>query len=393
MAEDTQVKAGKAQQFSESESKLISELREQLPEILQDAEKASEKPVGKALWGVELLPAEATERDLRVDVILAKFIRARNSDLKLAREMLVNTLKWRAEFGVEGILQEKFPEDVFGNVGYLYGQDNDGRPVTYNFYGGLDNKKVFGDLDRFLRWRVQLHERGMQQLDFVDVADMVQVHDYEGVGLLSYDKFARAASKATVQLMSDNYPETLATKIFANVPGWGETIFNIIGRWLSDETKKKFVVVSKATAPSALAQRIGEDIPEKFRAKPEAADKSQEPTAAAAAPASEPGLDADNNATKTKTEDASAQGTATLSAPDPEPAHVDVAEALPKPTDTTKEQQPAAVIADAQPGPEPATVTAAPEADVAPAEPSDIASETAGMRLDDATDPKEEGKK
>ncbi|KAJ2648011.1 Non-classical phosphatidylinositol transfer protein (PITP) [Coemansia sp. RSA 1250] len=383
---DAQVKAGKAQQFSESESKLIAELRVQLPEILQDAEKASEKPVSKALWGVELLPAEATERDLRIDVILAKFIRARNNDLKLAREMLVNTLKWRAEFGVEGILQEEFPKDVFGNVGYLYGHDNDGRPVTYNFYGGLDNKKVFGDLDQFLRWRVQLHERGMQQLDFVDVADMVQVHDYEGVGLLSYDKFARAASKATVQLMSDNYPETLATKIFANVPGWGETIFNIIGRWLSDETKKKFVVVSKATAPSALAQRIGNDIPEKFRAKSETADKAPEPTAAD----SEAGLDTDNNATKTKTEDASAQGTATLSAPAPEPAHIDAAEALPKPTDTAKEQQSAAAVADSQPGPEPATVTAAPEAGVAPAEPNDIISETAGMRLDDCTDPKEE---
>ncbi|KAJ2672762.1 Non-classical phosphatidylinositol transfer protein (PITP) [Coemansia sp. RSA 1085] len=372
---DAQVKAGKAQQFSESESKLIAELRVQLPEILQDAEKVSEKPVSKALWGVELLPAEATERDLRIDVILAKFIRARNNDLKLAREMLVNTLKWRAEFGVEGILQEEFPKDVFGNVGYLYGHDNDGRPVTYNFYGGLDNKKVFGDLDQFLRWRVQLHERGMQQLDFVDVADMVQVHDYEGVGLLSYDKFARAASKATVQLMSDNYPETLATKIFANVPGWGETIFNIIGRWLSDETKKKFVVVSKATAPSALAQRIGNDIPEKFRAKSETADKTPEPTAAD----SEAGLDTDNNATKTKTEDASAQGTATLSAPAPEPAHIDAAEALPKPTDTAKEQQSAAAVADSQPGPEPATVTAAPEAGVAPAEPNDIISETAGM--------------
>ncbi|KAJ2848920.1 Non-classical phosphatidylinositol transfer protein (PITP) [Coemansia brasiliensis] len=376
MAENTQVKVGKAQRFSESESKLIAELREQLPEILQDAEKASEKPVGKALWGVELLPTETAERDLRIDVILSKFIRARNNDIKLAREMLVNTLKWRAEFGVEGILQEEFPHDVFGNVGYLYGHDNDGRPVTYNFYGGLDNKKVFGDLDQFLRWRVQLHERGMQQLDFVDVADMVQVHDYEGVGLLSYDKFARAASKATVQLMSDNYPETLATKIFANVPGWGETIFNIIGRWLSEETKKKFVVVSKTTAPSALAQRIGDDIPEKFRAKPE--------------PAANPALDTDNNATKTTTEDASAQGTATLSAPAPEPAHIDAAEALPKPTDTAKDQNSAAVVADSQPGPEPATVTAAPEAAVAPAEPNDIATETAGMRLEDSTDPKEE---
>ncbi|KAJ2827762.1 Non-classical phosphatidylinositol transfer protein (PITP) [Coemansia erecta] len=380
MSESVQTKGGKAQQFSESESKLIAELREQLPEIIEDANTASEKPVGKALWGVDLLPTTpAPERDLRVDVILAKFIKARNNDLKLARDMLANTLKWRAEFGADDILQEEFPEDVFGKVGFVYGHDMDGRPVTYNFYGGVDNKQVFGDLDRFLRWRVQLHERGMRELDFVDIADMVQVHDYEGVGLLSYDKLARAASKATVQLMSDNYPETLATKIFANVPGWGETIFNIICRWLSEETKQKFVVVSKASAPAAMAQRIGDDIPEKFRANPELASD-----AARAEPAGE------DPAAATRTEDnaeAAVDATATLSAPEPLPAHLDAAEDLPKPTDVSDSQ---AVSADSQPQPEPATVTAAPEEQVPAGAADDIATETAGMRLDDSTDPKEE---
>ncbi|KAJ2158538.1 Non-classical phosphatidylinositol transfer protein (PITP), partial [Coemansia sp. RSA 552] len=261
---------GKAQQFSESQSKGIAELRAQVADIIEEASEASSKPVGTSLWGVELVAKEGEERDLRVDVILAKFLKARNGDVKQAREMLRNTLKWRAEFGVSGLLEEEFPKDVFGKVGHVHGRDREGRPVTYNYYGGLDNREVFGDLDRFLRWRVQVHERGMQQLDFVDVADMVQVHDYEGVGVLSYDKFARAASKATVQLMSDNYPETLAVKVFANVPGWGETIFNVIGRWLSEETKKKFVVVSKASAAAALAQRIDEDqLPDKFRPKKE----------------------------------------------------------------------------------------------------------------------------
>ncbi|KAJ2312499.1 Non-classical phosphatidylinositol transfer protein (PITP) [Coemansia sp. RSA 2705] len=372
---------GQAQQFSDSESKLIAELREQLPEIAQEAAAATETPVASALWGVELLPsADAAERDLRVDVILAKFLKARNGDVKLAREMLVNTLKWRAEFGIAGILDEQFPEEVFGNVGYLYGHDGSGRPVTYNFYGGLDNKLVFGDLERFLRWRVQLHERGMQQLDFVDVADMVQVHDYEGVGLLSYDKFARAASKATVQLMSDNYPETLSTKIFANVPGWGETIFNIIGRWLSDETKRKFVVVSKASAPAALVQHIGEDIPEKFRAVPE--------PVADAAPADPEGQEP---AAGTKdgdlpdSEAAAAGATATSSAPEPQPAHLDAAESLPKPTDGTDIQVNSEALQ-----PAPATITAAPEAQPAADVPDDLATDTAGMRFDDQTDPKQE---
>ncbi|KAJ2501359.1 Non-classical phosphatidylinositol transfer protein (PITP) [Coemansia sp. RSA 1972] len=363
MTDSEHTKGGKAQQFTETDSKAISELRTQLPDILVDASTASSKPISHTLWGVDLNPSPSADRDLRVDVILGKFLKARNNDVQLARSMLTNTLQWRAEYGADTILDEQFPEDVFGHVGMLYGRDVDGRPVTYNFYGGVDNKQVFGDLDRFLRWRVQLHERGMRELDFVDVADMVQVHDYEGVGLLSYDKLARAASKATVQIMSDNYPETLATKIFANVPGWGETVFNIIGRWLSEDTKKKFVVVSKTSARGVLAQRIGENVPEKFR---------------------EP--DAEVDATKTDEEGNEGVGTATVSAPEPRPAHMDAADDLIKPTEAVDVQTQDAV----EPVPEPATITAAPE-DIDPVDaPSDLATETAGMRLDDSTDPKEE---
>ncbi|KAJ1798037.1 Non-classical phosphatidylinositol transfer protein (PITP), partial [Coemansia sp. RSA 2598] len=304
VAKDKEPSVGRAQHFSDSQKEVIAKLRERLPEIIKKAEAEVGKEIDAALWGVPLVSASG-ERDLRVDVILNKFIKARRNDVEQAQEMLKNTLVWREKFNVADIMNEEFPEDVFANVGFVYGHDPEGRPVTYNTYGNLDNAKVFGNLDRFLRWRVQLHERGMRMLDFVDVADMVQVHDYDGVGLLSYDKTARAASKATVQLMSDNYPETLATKIFANVPGWGETIFNIVCRWLSDETKSKFVVVSKSSAARVLAERIGaENLPPAFtRSKSEAA-------AAAAATV--------------------AGGSS--SAPEPETAHVDPADNAPKPT-------------------------------------------------------------
>ncbi|KAJ1723968.1 Non-classical phosphatidylinositol transfer protein (PITP) [Coemansia erecta] len=344
---------GKAQHFSESQKEAIHKLREQLPEIVKEAEDELGKAIEPSLWGVPLVSPDGTDavsRDLRVDVILHKFIKARNGDVTQAREMLKNTLVWRVQFDVANILEEKFPEDVFSKVGYVYGHDREGRPVTYNSYGNLDNASVFGNLDRFLRWRVQLHERGMRMLDFVDVADMVQVHDYDGVGLLSYDKSARAASKATVQLMSDNYPETLATKIFANVPGWGETIFNIICRWLSEETKSKFVVVSKSSAARVLAERIGaENLPPVF-----AGGKSDAQTAAASASAS---------------------------APQPETAHVDPAENAPKPTDAAQpvSSEPPGAAAPAEP-----VVTAMPEQQDAAYE-DDIADTTAGMRLDDET--------
>ncbi|KAJ2864817.1 Non-classical phosphatidylinositol transfer protein (PITP) [Coemansia erecta] len=358
--------------ISDVEKTPLVKLREALPDIIKEAGEAATSPVSATLWGVPLQPTDADKQDdPRINVILAKFLKARNNNLDQAREMLTSTLKWRAEFGVDALLDETFPEEVFGSVGYMHGTDKEGRPVTYNFYGNLDNKTVFGDLERFLRWRVQLHERGMRAVDFVNTSDMVQVHDYDGVGIFSYDKYARAASKATVQIMSDNYPETLATKVFANVPAWGETIFNIIGRWLSDETKRKFVVVGAANAYAALANRIDpENIPEKFKpaATSASAEKPAEPAVAATATA----------------EDAATP-------PEPQPAHSDAADDLPAPTATSTQDEgkkvdnvgaaaAAAAAVDAAAQPQPAQVTAAPE------EGGDVVSDeepTAGMRPDE----------
>jgi hypothetical protein len=127
--------------------------------------------------------------------------------------MLTNTLKWRLSFGADGILAEQLPSPPskvdFSRIGFLHKTDSEGCPVTYNLYGGLDNAEVFGNLDRFVRWRVQLMERGIALLDFVNHDQMVQVHDYDGVSFWSYDKSAKAASKAVTQIMQDNYPEFL----------------------------------------------------------------------------------------------------------------------------------------------------------------------------------------
>lgn len=373
-------KAGKAQQFTEEETALIDQLHERLPQVIEDAGKQSKEPINTTLWGVPLVSSPPSsennsnndgKKDLRVDVILRKFLVARGSSLEKAQAMLTNTLKWRAEFHVDGILDEEFPQDVFEHVGFVQGTDEDGRPATYNTYGGLNNEKVFGDLDRFLRWRVQLQEKGMSKLDFVDVSDMVQVHDYDGVGLLSYDKFAKAASKATIQIMSDNYPETMHTKIFANVPWWGESIFNLVSRWLSEDTRRKFVVVSQGNTPAVLAQRIGKDnIPDKYRgqedpAKPKEAEKPtptvpEEPTKTAESP----------------------------DVPEPQPAHIDANEdLLPKPAAAAAAADDGKVKGSSPPPPPEPQVTTPPEGQqqTEDVQAKELEDKTAGMRLDDQT--------
>ena len=52
-------------------------------------------------------------------------------NVELAKEMMVHTLRWRDEFGVEAAVAEKFPEDVFGNLGHIYGRSKNNQPITY----------------------------------------------------------------------------------------------------------------------------------------------------------------------------------------------------------------------------------------------------------------------
>jgi hypothetical protein len=53
----------------------------------------------------------------------------RNLHVRVAKEMLIATLRWREEFGVEAACKEHFPEDVFGNLGHVFGKDKEGRPI------------------------------------------------------------------------------------------------------------------------------------------------------------------------------------------------------------------------------------------------------------------------
>lgn len=205
------------------------------------------------LWGVELVPNAP-----KVDVILLKFLRAREFKVEEAATMLINCIKWRKEFGIERIFEEKYPEDIT-DLGFIHKTDKDGRPVMYNIYGNVKPKEVFednGGIDKFVRWRVQLMEKAILRLDMEKIEDMVIVHDYNNVSLLSMDKNTKLASKTLIALFQDNYPELLARKFFVNIPWFFESVFNVLTALASQRTKEKFVVCSKSSLREKLLVNV-----------------------------------------------------------------------------------------------------------------------------------------
>ncbi|KAF8329477.1 CRAL/TRIO domain-containing protein [Cantharellus anzutake] len=242
--------------FTEKDWDAVKELRTALPLIIEEAVPTD--PEGRFrvtdMWGVPLDPSRVD--DARVSVILLKFIKAVNYDVEEATKRLIATIKWREEFKASETVNEEFPTEVFGTLGHVFGHDKEGRPITWNVYGGIDQQAVFGDLNRFLRWRVGLMERGLREVNFTTVDSMIQVHDYLGA---SRDANSKKAATAASKLFTDYYPELLHQKYFVNVPTLLTYVFWIFKPLLPAATFAKLKVVG--VGPEVIGKELSQRIP------------------------------------------------------------------------------------------------------------------------------------
>lgn len=170
-----------------------------------------------SLWGVPLLTSKGCES---TDVILLKFLRAREFKVNEAHEMLMNTLRWRQEFKMDSILDEDLGLDL-SSVAYMNGVDREGHPICYNIYGMFESdelyQKTLGTEEKrgqFLRWRLQVMEKEIQKLNFKpgEVSSLLQIYDLKNAPG-PWKKELRIATKQAVALLQDNYPEFVARNV------------------------------------------------------------------------------------------------------------------------------------------------------------------------------------
>ncbi|KAL5202057.1 hypothetical protein ABZP36_013009 [Zizania latifolia] len=216
-----------------------------------------------SIWGVPLSPAPpAAEADERADVVLLKFLRARDFRVRDAHAMLLRCAAWRAEFRADAVVDEDLGfKDLEGVVAYMHGWDREGHPVCYNAYGVFKDRdmydRVFGDGDRlarFLRWRVQVMERGVRALQLRPggVNAIIQVTDLKDMP----KRELRAASNQILSLFQDNYPEMVARKVFINVPWYFSVLFAMISPFLTERTKSKFLIAREGNVAETLFKFI-----------------------------------------------------------------------------------------------------------------------------------------
>ncbi|GAB4861465.1 hypothetical protein Ancab_036667 [Ancistrocladus abbreviatus] len=218
------------------------------------------------LWGVPLLGDE------RSDVILLKFLRARDFKVKEAFAMLKNTVKWRKEFGVEELLDEDLGND-YEKVVFTHGVDKQGRPVVYNVFGEFQNKELyqntFSDAEKqkkFLKWLVQFLEKTVRELDFspTGISSLVLVNDLKNWPGYGKRELYKVTNKFLL-LLQDNYPEFVARQLCINVSWWYLAYTWVYLSVFTPRSKSKFVFAGPSKTAETLFKYIApEHVPVQF---------------------------------------------------------------------------------------------------------------------------------
>ncbi|XP_014517083.1 patellin-4 [Vigna radiata var. radiata] len=238
-------------------------------EEMEEGKNVEVEEKDECLWGVPLLPSKGAEG---IDVVLLKFLRAREFRVSDAFEMLKKTLKWRKESNIDSLVDEEFASDL-ASAAYMSGFDHEGHPVCYNIFGAFESEelyqKTFGTEEKrseFLRWRCQMMEKGIQKLNLKPggVSSLLQINDLKNSPGIS-NKELRVATKQTVAILQDNYPEMVAKNIFINVPFWYYALNALLSPFLTQRTKSKIVVARPNKVTETLTKYIPiEEIPVQY---------------------------------------------------------------------------------------------------------------------------------
>ncbi|XP_050375880.1 patellin-3-like [Argentina anserina] len=280
-------------------AKTVEAIEETIVAAVPTPEATTEEPAKEAEVAIEATPAPAEEckteteeapaaapvepeevyifgipilGDERSDVILLKFLRARDYKVKDAFTMIKNTVRWRKEFEIDALLEEDLGSH-WEKVVFTHGVDKEGHSVCYNVFGEFQNKELYQNTftdeekrSKFIKWRIQFLEKSIRKFDFnpTGISTIVQVNDLKNSpGLLN--RLHNQVTNQALQLLQDNYPEFVAKQVFINVPWWYLAFNRMISPFLTQRTKSKFVFAGPSKSAETLFKYIApEHVPVQY---------------------------------------------------------------------------------------------------------------------------------
>ncbi|KAL0421644.1 UNVERIFIED_CONTAM: SEC14 cytosolic factor [Sesamum latifolium] len=195
------------------------------------------------------------------DLMIRRFLRARDLDVEKASAMLLKYLKWRKEFVPNGFISPaEIPNDLAHNKLFMQGYDKSGRPIVVVFAAKHKpttveefKRYVTFTLDKICARMPSGHEK------FTSIADL-QGWGYANSDIRGY--------LAALSILQDYYPERLGKLFIIHVPYIFMTAWKMVYPFIDKNTKKKIIFVEDKKLQSTLLQDIDESqLPETFGGK------------------------------------------------------------------------------------------------------------------------------
>ncbi|CAN0852772.1 PATL5 [Linum grandiflorum] len=218
--------------------------------------------------------------DDRTDVILLKFLRAKDFEVQDAFNTLSSTILWRKKFGTDKLHLEEEDDEyskVYERVFFRSGRDKKGHPVLYSVLGEFHDMEVYekafsdeANRQRFLKWKIMLMEKTMRTLDFSDGGISRIVHVIDVKNSSSLDKTVIEAFQWTNGFLLDYFPNFVERQIMINVPLYMVAILSITSPFMGPYFNTKFAFARPSKSSDTLKKYVGiEQIP----ARPESIKK------------------------------------------------------------------------------------------------------------------------
>jgi len=219
------------------------------------------------------------------DRTLLRFLRARQFNLKAAKQMWKNCVEWRNTVegvGIDELYRKIDPwdyperEHVFNCWPlWFHKTDKKGRPLNVHFFGGINMPNLYKHISPERHWQTVLVNcesltrevlpATSQALD-KPVEGTFVIVDLKGFGLSQFWQMKNLA-RQSFQVSQDYFPETMAQLAIVNAPSSFTTIWSFIKPWLAKETVAKVDILGSDYQKVLLNLIDAENLPSSLGGK------------------------------------------------------------------------------------------------------------------------------